>query len=93
MRQSNEQQIKSPEISYLLSKHPGLAEIPTPIGFQIHRSTNSHCLLVNICLGAGRVPLDRCYPPGIFHSVVIQWLSYQSEKVCADRNDHGTTTE
>ncbi len=32
-------------------------------------------------------------PPGITHSVVIQWMSYQNEKVRADRNDHGTTTE
>ncbi len=32
-------------------------------------------------------------PPGITHSVVIQWLSYQNEKVRADWNDHGTTTE
>ncbi len=28
-------------------------------------------------------------PPGITHSVVIQWLSYQNEEVRADRNDHG----
>ncbi len=33
------------------------------------------------------------YSMGITHSVVIQWLSYQNEKVRADRNDHGTTTE
>ena len=32
-------------------------------------------------------------PTGITHSVVIQWLSYQNEKVHADQNDHGTTTE
>ncbi len=32
-------------------------------------------------------------PPGITHSVVIQWLSYQNEKVRADQNDHGTTRE
>ncbi len=32
---------------------------------------------------------NDCYPPGKTHSVVIQWLSYQNEKVRADRNDHG----
>ena len=32
-------------------------------------------------------------PLGITHSVVIQWLRYQNEKVHADRNDRGTTTE
>ncbi len=35
----------------------------------------------------------RPSPPDITHSVVIQWLGYQDEKVRADRNDHGTTTE
>ena len=33
------------------------------------------------------------YPLGITHSVVIQWLSNQNEKVRTDQNYHGTTTE
>ncbi len=37
--------------------------------------------------------VSEAYPPGITHSVVIQRLSYQNEKVCVDRNDYGTTTD
>ncbi len=37
--------------------HPGLAEIPAPVGSQevVYTPTNAHCSLVNACLGAGRV--------------------------------------
>ncbi len=37
--------------------HPGLAEIPAPVGSQevVDTPTNAHCWLVNTCLGAGRV--------------------------------------
>ncbi len=37
--------------------HPGLAEIPAPVGSQevVATPTNARCRLVNICLGAGRV--------------------------------------
>ncbi len=48
------------------------------------------CLTTNLHVSNAAA---RINPPGITHSVVIQWLSYQNEKVRADRNDHGTTTE
>ncbi len=40
-----------------------------------------------------RHPKKKCLKMKITHSVFIQWPSYQNENVCADRNDHGTTTE
>ena len=45
-------QLKSEE-----AHHPGLAEIPAPVGSQVvvATPTNGHCGLVGICLGAGRV--------------------------------------
>ncbi len=39
------------------------------------------------------INLSSPCPLGITHSVVIQWLSYPKQKVCANRNDHGMTTE
>ncbi len=35
----------------------------------------------------------QCSPPVLTHSVVIQWLSYQNDKVRFDQNDLGTTTD